>query len=987
MVFALHALPAYSLESGPATAGYSEQTTPPEILNVPEDITVSDTCAMPPRDSLEVLDAEDGPLPKVFPADEYPGGITPCTGFDVWRIWEAEDSDGHITRDTQVITILPDTEAPVSTFNVSLDTIVACEFATESYGLWKNRLQLAVNSNASDCYGISDISDDFPASPFSPGPCDTLVVTITITDLCSNTRAYTGHFITLDTSAPVLMNLPAGDTLEIGCDTLDQYLMDNPAGMVTVTDCTPGLVVAYQEDTLPSSNPTTCSDREFDLRRSWSVTDSCGNNTTAIQLLKVRDDRAPGFTVPPDTTISCELDYTDINITGTVLDTADLCGGPIELEFDDVKIDGPEGCNQNFMIRRTWRATDECGNTSIRGPQIITVVDTVGPTFLLPADTTVDCGKESDLTVTGEPAMLMDNCGSNLTSSVAEELIIPGSCLGEFTIERTWRVEDGCGNATYMTQTINVIDTIPPSVNTTASSLTVTCSAGASLQRQFDDWIQSRGGALAADRCTPQDSLKWIALNAGTSSPASMELLCPAPGDTIVLQAVDFIVVDECGLADTTTATFIAIDNTAPVISSCPQDEVISTGEGVCEASYTLQPPLVEEECAASLLTENLSLNVVLTADAPPGQLNVTPVNPVELNFAVTAPLPVNVEGDAMLRIQLLNADAEGETEFLKIFGEDGQQLGKTARAPSQCSNSDTTLIIPVEKINAWALDGVITIRLEPNIEPTLSGGAAVNAICSPDSRVQAGLSFDTRDFAQLGYQYRINSGAAVSVSPLGPVDVILPTGENTITYYVRDCAGNVDSCTYKVRVEDLEPPILDCPDDISVGLEEGACSAFVALPFPDGVTDNCGVAGAFSSTLPLDTASAYLVFAADPDLDELQAQPKTFTFTDLAANAVGSATFTLKLRGDFNSNGAFLRIFGDSGSELGSTSVGLASCDNPGEVNFSIPADTFNLWASDGTIQFQLLPNEIQAPNAMPGDGINPCNPMTLDGEVDSIS
>ena len=81
----------------------------------------------------------------------------------------------------------------------------------------------------------------------------------------------------------------------------------------------------------------------------------------------------------------------------------------------------------------------------------------------------------------------------------------------------------------------------------------------------------------------------------------------------------------------------------------------------------------------------------------------------------------------------------------------------------------------------------------EPNIPATLSGSYAVNDICPGGSNLTGNL-FLARDFAQLEYQYRINDGTVVTVF-FGDLDVVLPIGENTITYLIRDCAGNRDSC------------------------------------------------------------------------------------------------------------------------------------------------------------------------------------------------
>ena len=962
-------------------------TLPPVIQGVPNDTTVVGICNVPLADSLLVTDDID-PDFMVFPIDSTDNGVVnACMQDTIYRIWIAMDSDGNTDMDTQMIVILPDTEAPNFGAIDPLDAVMACEVAQDTgYANWKNSIQLILGSNITDCTGVSNFGPTAPIPSTFNAPCDTLVVTFVFDDVCGNMGSLDISFVTIDTTPPILVGLPP-DTLKVGCDTLDQYLMNNPPSMVTVMDCQPGLIAEYVQDTLPFTS--LCMDREYDIRRTWTVSDSCGNMTTSVHIVQVRDERAPTFTVPSDTTISCDQDALDLSITGTVTDTVDLCGGPIFVSFSDNIVDDNDGCPHTYDIERTWQVRDLCNNTSIR-EQIITVRDTTPPTFVVPADTTVNCGEENNLMITGVPTMLMDNCDDSLSYSMGPETIIAGMCQYEFTVERTWVVEDSCGNATQLIQRITVIDTIAPAISTVAADKMITCMAGMDIAQEFTNWINSHGGALASDNCALNDELNWKAYKAGTDTLVSMPaLLCPAPSDTIVVQAVDFVVLDRCGNADTTSATFIVIDNTAPVIMGCPQDAVVAIDPAQCEPTFTLVPPLVEEECAASLLTESIDRMVILTSPAAPGQEGTTPVDPIELNFTVASPLPINAVGDATLSIDLRNADAEGMTEYFRVIGEDGSLLGRTGRSLTQCSDSDTTLTIPVAKINTWALDGVVTIRLEPNIQPTLSGSFAVNDICSPDSRVEANLSFDVRDFAQLRYQYRINNGTAVTVSPVGPVDVPLPLGENTIVYYVSDCAGNLDSCTYKVRVEDREPPILDCPADISVGLDPGVCSAMVTLPFPEGVTDNCGVAGTYEVTMPLDTASAWLTFTEDPNLNDFVANSKTYTFQNVAANAVGVATLTLDLKGDFNTTGAFVRVFGDSGGLVGGTPVGVASCSSPGEFVFSIPADTFNVWAADGVVEFLVEPNPIQVPPGLPGDGINPCAPAVVaaDGEVDSIS
>ncbi|MDV7390370.1 hypothetical protein RZS08_03410, partial [Arthrospira platensis SPKY1] len=107
-------------------------------------------------------------------------------------------------------------------------------------------------------------------------------------------------------------------------------------------------------------------------------------------------------------------------------------------------------------------------------------------------------------------------------------------------------------------------------------------------------------------------------------------------------------------------------------------------------------------------------------------------------------------------------------------------------------------------------------------------------------------LGFAVGNLTGLRYEYRVNGGPRVMVDPIGPAPVTLPLGNNAIVYYISDCAGNTDSCSYQVLVEDQEPPQLTCPSDIAVVLAPGECSTVLDLPMPTGFTDNCALPAPF---------------------------------------------------------------------------------------------------------------------------------------------
>lgn len=76
------------------------------------------------------------------------------------------------------------------------------------------------------------------------------------------------------------------------------------------------------------------------------------------------------------------------------------------------------------------------------------------------------------------------------------------------------------------------------------------------------------------------------------------------------------------------------------------------------------------------------------------------------------------------------------------------------------------------------------------------------------------------------------------------PIDVLgpgaeFPVGTTLEQYLVEDTLGNADSCFVVITVIDDEPPVISCPENISVNNDAGECFAVVDFTEPQG-TDNC---------------------------------------------------------------------------------------------------------------------------------------------------
>src|SRR5258708_3871422 len=121
-------------------------------------------------------------------------------------------------------------------------------------------------------------------------------------------------------------------------------------------------------------------------------------------------------------------------------------------------------------VVRTWRADDGCGNVA-DASQTNYVFDTTAPVLVsVPGPLTNQCITQVSFAVT---PIFSDNCSTNLTVSVLSTVTNGTACAA--TVVRTWRADDGCGNAADASQTNYVFDTTAPVLVSVPGPLTNQC--------------------------------------------------------------------------------------------------------------------------------------------------------------------------------------------------------------------------------------------------------------------------------------------------------------------------------------------------------------------------------------------------------------------------------------------------------------------------------------------------------------------------------
>jgi FlaG/FlaF family flagellin (archaellin) len=343
------------------------------------------------------------------------------------RTWTATDNCGNSSSQTQVLTVV-DTQAPVLS-GVPGDATVQCD--------------------AVPAPGAPTASDNCDAEPLIEyaevrvdGQCPdsyTLRRTWTATDNCGNSSSQTQLLTVVDTQAPVLSGVPSDATVQ--CDAVPA-----PGAPTASDNCDAEPLIEFAEVRVDGNCP-----ESYVLRRTWTATDNCGNSSSQTQVLTVVDTEAPVLSgVPADATVECDAVSQPASPTAS-----DNCNAEPLIEFAEARVDGQ--CPESYVLRRTWTATDNCGNSSSQ-TQVLTVVDTQAPELSgVPADATVQC----DAVPAPETVRATDNCDADVPV-LFDEQRTDGSCTGSYTLTRRWTATDDCGNTASHTQVVTVVDETPP---------------------------------------------------------------------------------------------------------------------------------------------------------------------------------------------------------------------------------------------------------------------------------------------------------------------------------------------------------------------------------------------------------------------------------------------------------------------------------------------------------------------------------------------
>jgi hypothetical protein len=156
-------------------------------------------------------------------------------------------------------------------------------------------------------------------------------------------------------------------------------------------------------------------------------------------VITVVDTEAPVLSdAPSDTTVACNAVP-----VAAVLTATDNYSTPA-VTYHESRIKGT--LPGNYILTRTWTATDACGNFCTK-TQVITIVDNTIPTIAVISDVTVNCGASTLPTATGMPTA---------TDACSTPIVTYNDVTSGNRITRTWKATDAAGNYSTSTQVITI---------------------------------------------------------------------------------------------------------------------------------------------------------------------------------------------------------------------------------------------------------------------------------------------------------------------------------------------------------------------------------------------------------------------------------------------------------------------------------------------------------------------------------------------------
>lgn len=441
---------------------------------------------------------------------------------------------------------------------------------------------------------------------------------------------------------------------------------------------------------------------------------------------------------------------------------------------------------------------------------------------------------------------MTDNC---IDYTWSDDLSGTGTLDGEILPEGitivTWTVDDQHGQTTSCEITITIEDDQSPSIS---------CPNNASRVTEPDVCYYTVNGTEFDPLMYSDNCLDLIVTNSrnGMNSLSGEQL---EKGVHAIIWTID----DQHGQTDTCIITITVNDDQPPGIT-CLDDITVNTDNEMC--TYTVSgsefdPPSVIDNCLDFTISNNLTATTTIDgAVLDTGMHVIVWVVDDQHGHTATCSMTITIIDVQSPDIICQANDTHNADPGLCSYTISGTEYDPIL-VDDNCSdyfffnnlNATTTLdgyVLPVGNHTIiWTVDDdhgqvatcSMTLMIEDNQPLTIS---------CPSNQVRL-AGFGTCTYTVSGtefnplaladncgdYFYYNNVNFSSTLA-----EHVFPVGTHNITWTINDGHGQMQNCVMTVNILDIQPPTIQCPDDVSLSISSAVCDT--AYDYTTITADNC---------------------------------------------------------------------------------------------------------------------------------------------------
>ncbi|WP_282148059.1 HYR domain-containing protein [Algibacter lectus] len=393
-------------------------------------------------------------------------------------------------------------------------------------------------------------------------------VTLEVTDANNNVSTCTAIVTVEDNLAPTVL-----------CQDITVQLDSSGLATIVASDIDGGSTDACGTVSLTASQTNFDCSNIGNVIVTLTATDVNGNSSTCDATVTVEDNIAPTITCPSDVVITadagqCTATNVDLGLTTTTdnCEVATITNNALE----------PFVLGETIV---TWTVTDTSGNETTC-EQKVTVTDGNLPEVVCPEDVSVFVDADSCNATNVELGTLdIEDCTSVIVVNDAPETFPIGDTLV------TWTVTDSEGNISNCTQTVTVVDNIPPTFveELPAETITIECNV-----------VPTPETFTGADNCTtPAVTFNEERTDGScTNNYTLVRTWTVTDAANLTTSFVQTITVQ-----DTTAPTFVGDLPSANLVTECdevPTAETLTAEDSCGTATVTVQDIITNGDCASN---------------------------------------------------------------------------------------------------------------------------------------------------------------------------------------------------------------------------------------------------------------------------------------------------------------------------------------------------------------------------------------------------